>query len=267
MILFFLSQFKLVDANENDSAYTTLLNEFARKTKRDDLKDKLEPFFSILKPSEVDNFKDRIELKNLFDIENDLKIFTNNKNYSHFCRKIQKILSPVNENHKMIGNCYTSICNMLSEPKVWQLDGFKDALENFKKRAIDKNHLKKISDELIINMPTRYDYLYKQLTGSLESLKTTKIDYVKRINLVGQDIEKLKKLKYDEIKAHLNKLQTSLNELTEKQKKMSAAVKMVEIHLNQYNSQRVSWAESLLNAKLYDNVAEKTNSCWRRCVK
>lgn len=262
--MFFLSQFKLVDANENDPAFTTLLNEFATKTKRGDLKDKLEPFFSILKQSEVDNLKDRIELKNLFDIENELKIFTNNKNFSHFCKKIQKILSPVNENHKTIGNCYTSLCNMLSEPKVWQLDGLEDALKDFKKKAINKNHLKKISDELIINMPTRYNYLYKQLAGSLETLKTTKIDYIKRINLVRQDIEKLEKLKYDEIKAHLNKLQTSVNELIEKQKKMSGAAKMVEIHLNQYNSQRVSWAESLLNAKLYDNIAEKTNSCWRK---
>lgn len=265
---FLLLQFHVANGDDLEKpAYTTLLNTLATKMGDNDLKEKLQPLFAILLSHSAESIQYTLQTNDLFNIDDELKSFPK----SSKTEKVRDILGmtfkSINAKHKMIGNIYVAIGNeMLSEPKIGDLEGFIDAHDKFEKYPLKKlkKHKKTIEDSLD-NMRTKYKMFYDNLVAKL----ILKKEYAIQVGLLRRTFTEFKQIKLDHITGQkkydgrkdillFSALTNCISKLEEVQNAFHNALLNVKTILHQYNVQRVLWAELIMNTSFYSSPVKRS---------
>ncbi|XP_031641231.1 uncharacterized protein LOC116352641 [Contarinia nasturtii] len=272
-----LSQLKFINGyNINNPAFTTLIQVFDLKARvliQKDWEEILKLIFflpdDILKDDKNDTFKwidDFIQITNLSDIEEALERIPVTSTTKSILKIICQNLDYIDEGHERIYNIYfESFKQVNEEPICRHLSGFVGAVNKFLDKRLKISRVKKIIEELK-KWQNHSDEIIKKITPKKNIVITKRKEYIKQMELVKRKFNRYEiqtqrtsanKENTDYDFDFLKMLQALVNELKEKNIALESSLEQIIQIVNEFNEQRIFWAESLLNIQFYHKKQRK----------
>ncbi|XP_031630180.1 uncharacterized protein LOC116345163 [Contarinia nasturtii] len=130
---------------------------------------------------------------------------------------------------------------IMFEPKVEDIPGFRGALDRFVQKGIDAKHLKRIKSD-ISKMPAIYNRFVNSLSELVSMTVTLRSNYIDQANAVKKSLESLKQ-------QGLHAVRDTVVNLKGLEDQLLQALVDLYSKVGEYNAQRITWSQSMMGIK------------------